>query len=239
MADSEYINEDNPVYFSYAWANTEHPDIEKDVEKLCELLEDNNIFYKRDKENLCPYRWSINDAEKEIGEGAAIIVVISEKYLRSLHCLHEWNQIRANGKIWNRVFPIVLEDAQITKDEVFLKFYENLESEKNRIIQKQTEGKIPLTDVEKEAANAGYYFDDLKYMYQYLANYNKSKISLLRADCYKQIIDQLNNQLKNIRKKYTFYIPDGFIVEIHKGSLEDNPGCTIIKPKKYKCFEED
>ena len=53
--EKEYINLNNPVYISYAWANSEHPDIEEDVENICKLLETNHIYYKQDKKNLCPY----------------------------------------------------------------------------------------------------------------------------------------------------------------------------------------
>ena len=109
MDDKRYINPNNPVYISYAWANNDFPHLEDGVNALCKLLEENNIFYKRDKKNLCPYRWSISKAENEIGEGTAVIVVVSKRYVESLHCMHEWHLIRENGKIWKRVFPIVLD----------------------------------------------------------------------------------------------------------------------------------
>ena len=103
--EKEYINPNNPVYFSYAWDKDEQG-IEEDVNNLCKLLEKNDIYYKRDKVNLCNYRWCINDSEIEIGEGSAIIVVISERYIKSLHCMNEWHLMRENGKIWERVFRL-------------------------------------------------------------------------------------------------------------------------------------
>ena len=100
MTQNDYINKDNPVYFSNAWANDEHPDIEQDVYVLCKSLEDNNIFYRRDRENLWPYCWSINNTENEIGNGSPIIVVLSERYLKALHCMHEWHLIREERPIY-------------------------------------------------------------------------------------------------------------------------------------------
>lgn len=191
-----YINPNNPVYFSYAWANSEHPNIEEDVENLCELLEANHIYYKRDKTNLYPYRWSIQKAEEEIGEGTAIIVVISERYLKSLHCMNEWHLMRKNGKIWERVFPIVLEDANITDKETFKKYYKYYKEREQLLIEQQYEGIIPLTRVETEAANAGFYIDDLKQMYQYFADYNTSRLTELKKDNYEVIINQLKDFLK-------------------------------------------
>lgn len=193
--DKKYINPNNPVYFSYAWANDEHPKIEEDVDNLCKLLEENHIYYKRDKTNLCPYRWSIQKAEEEIGEGSAIIVVISERYLHSLHCMNEWHLMLKNGKIRDRVFPIVLENARITDDEILEDYINYFEERKNKIIEKQIKNK-PLKTVEKEAAYASYYIDDLGKMYQYLADYNTSKLFILRNDDYEIIIRQLTEYLK-------------------------------------------
>lgn len=199
--EKEYINKNNPVYISYAWANSEYPNIEKDVENLCEVLEANSISYKRDKTNLCPYRWSIQKAEEEIGKGTAIIVVISERYLKSPHCMNEWHLMRENGKIKDRIFPVVLEDAKITDKNIFKEYYNFFKDREQSLIEQQKEGIIPLTRVETEAANAGFYIDDLKKMYQYLADYNTSKLTELRKDNYEIIINQLKDFLKRITNK--------------------------------------
>lgn len=224
----EYINPNNPVYFSYAWANDEHPDIEDDVNNLCNVLEENDIYYKRDKINLCNYRWCINDSEIEIGEGAAIIVVISERYLKSLHCMNEWHLMREDGKILERVFPIVLEDANITDKNTFKnKYYQYFKEREQSLIEQQNEGIIPLTRVETEAARVGFYIDDLRYMYQYLADNNRSNLHELRKDKYEIVISQLKDFLKqivdstynnNTKSETTSSIPS-FPVSIPKGLL--------------------
>ena len=228
--EKEYINPNNPVYFSYAWADNKHLNIEKDVENLCEVLEANHIYYKQDKKNLCPYRWSIQRAEEEIGEGTAIIVVISERYLKSLHCMNEWHLIRENGKIWKRVFPIVLEDANVTNKKVYNKFYKFFNIRKQKLIKQQNEGIIPLVDVEEKAVGADFFIDDLKHVYKYLAKYNNGDLSKLRENNYAIIIDQLKRFLQqqygntiisqstqidineNTKKVFTFSIPDGLLL---------------------------
>ena len=194
--EKEYINPNNPVYFSYAWANDEHPDLEDDVNVLCKLLEENHIYYKRDKESLCPYRWNIQEAEKEIGEGSAIIVVISERYIKSLHCMNEWHFMRKNGKIETRIFPIVLKDAKILDKKTYKEYYDFFLDRRHSLSDQQDKGIIPLTRVETEAANAKYYIGDLEDMYQYLADYNTSKLSILRKDDYEIIIRQLTEYFK-------------------------------------------
>lgn len=225
--EKEYINPKNPVYFSYAWADNEHPNIEKDVENLCEVLEANHIYYKQDKKNLCPYRWSIQKAEEEIGAGSAIIVVISERYLKSLHCMNEWHLMRDDGKILERVFPIVLEDANITDKNTFKnEYYQYFKKREESLIEQQNDGIIPLTRVETEAARAGFYINDLQYMYQYLAENNTSKPIVLRKDNYKIIISKLieflkqipNNQANNTKLETDSSIPS-FHVSIPKDLL--------------------
>ena len=189
--EKKYINPNNPVYISYAWADDKHPNIEEDVENLCEILEANYIYYKRDKENLCPYRWSIQKAEEEIGEGAAIIIVISERYLKSLHCMNEWHLICKNGKIWDRVFPIVLEDAMILNAERYYEFFCFFETRKKEILAIQEAGIMKLSDVEGEAAKENFFINDLQNLQQYLKNFCNGDLSKLRENNYAIIIDQL------------------------------------------------
>ena len=226
--EKEYINPNNPVYFSYAWAKTEHPDIEKDVDELCKILDNNNIYYKRDKTNLCPYRWSIQKSEEEIGAGTAIIVVISKRYLESLHCMNEWHLIRENGKIWERVFPIVLESGRITDKDTFKEFYKFFKDRADSLIEQQTEKIIPLTRVETEALHAGCYIEDLRNMYQYLAENNTFKLPELRKDDYEIIISQLKVFLKQIIINSTNIKPEtdnsipSFPVSIPKDLLPRN-----------------
>ena len=227
--EKEYINPNNPVYFSYAWANSEYPDIEEDVDKLCKILDDNNIMYKRDKENLCDYRSSIQESEEKIGEGSAIIVVISERYLKSEHCMNEWHLIRKNGKIWERVYPIVLENANISDDKIAEKYYKFFNERKNRIIHKQEQGYPPLKTVESEAANAGFYFGALDDMYQFLSDYNRYDITKIRENNYAVIIKQLkdyfqqipNNKPNNKKPETDNSIPS-FPVSIPKDLLPRN-----------------
>ena len=46
MKAQQDINTNASVYVSYAWANNEHPDIEKEVYSLLNLLDKNGIYYK-------------------------------------------------------------------------------------------------------------------------------------------------------------------------------------------------
>ena len=45
-----------------------------------------------------------------------VIVIISDKYLRSDNCMYELLEIKKNGNVYSRIFPIVLSDANFYDD---------------------------------------------------------------------------------------------------------------------------
>lgn len=60
------------------------------------------------------YRDSLGSYIESLGQGAAIVAIISDKYLRSPWCMWELLQIHEAKQFRERVFPIVLPDANIT-----------------------------------------------------------------------------------------------------------------------------
>ena len=50
---------------------------------------------------------------QQIGQGNCILVIISDKYLKSENCMFELLEIANHGDIYDRIFPIVLGDANI------------------------------------------------------------------------------------------------------------------------------
>lgn len=96
------------VFISYAWGGVR----EEIVNQLDESLQKRNIKITRDKRDL-GYRGSINQFMERIGRGDCVIIVISDKYLRSPNCMFELVEIAENKDFLTRVFPIVLQDADI------------------------------------------------------------------------------------------------------------------------------
>lgn len=107
------------IYFSYAWGdkNEGGESREKIVDDLYTSLINDGYNVVRDKVSL-GYRGLISDFIKDIGRGACIVVVISDKYLRSPYCMYELLEIyRKSGseisQMKENIFPIVLGDAKI------------------------------------------------------------------------------------------------------------------------------
>jgi internalin A len=96
------------VFISYAWGGQS----EQIVNQIDQALQKRSVKIIRDKRDL-GYIGSISEFMERIGHGNCVIVVISDKYLRSPNCMFELVEI-ANGKQFHdRIFPVVLNDANI------------------------------------------------------------------------------------------------------------------------------
>ncbi|WP_414518908.1 COR domain-containing protein, partial [Nostoc sp. PCC 9305] len=111
------------IFISYAWGG----ESEKFVNKLDETLQAKGVKIIRDKRDL-GYKGLIKAFMERIGRGKCAIAVISDKYLKSPNCMFELVQIAKNGEFGDRIFPIVLPDAQIYDAIDRLKYVEYWEN---------------------------------------------------------------------------------------------------------------
>ena len=112
------------IFISYAWGG----ESENFANNLDQTLQAKGITIIRDKRDL-GYKGLIKQFMERIGQGKCVIVVISDKYLKSSNCMFELVEIAANGKFYDRIFPIVLADAQIYKSVQRLKYIKHWEDE--------------------------------------------------------------------------------------------------------------
>ena len=98
------------VFVSYGWT----PESNAIVDRIQEALSSSGIRLLRDREEV-RYRDSIREFMHRIGQGKCVVVVISEKYLKSENCMFELVEIAKNPGLRERIFPIVLADANIYK----------------------------------------------------------------------------------------------------------------------------
>jgi len=102
------MGNNNHVFISYAWGG----DSERIVNELDADLQARGILVVRDKRDL-GFKGMIRDFMRQLGQGHAVIVVISDKYLKSRNCMFELVEIARNKDLYDRIFPIVLGDADI------------------------------------------------------------------------------------------------------------------------------
>ena len=111
------------VFISYAWGG-EREDV---VNQIDQALQQRGLKIIRDKRDL-GYKGSIKEFMERIGRGNCIIVVISDKYLRSPNCMFELVEIADGKEFHERIFPILLSDANIydpVRRIEYVKFWES------------------------------------------------------------------------------------------------------------------
>jgi internalin A len=115
---------DKEVFISYAWGG----DSEAIVNQLDQAFQNKGITLVRDKRDL-GFKGRIKEFMQRIGRGKCVVVVISEKYLKSENCMYELVQIAKNGEFYDRIFPIVLNDATIYKPIQRLQYIQHWEAQ--------------------------------------------------------------------------------------------------------------
>ncbi len=129
--------EQNSIFFSYAWGEER----EKIVDELYSSLKaDKEYILIRDKKNL-GYRELISGFMKKIGQGDCIVVVISDKYLRSEYCMFELYEIFRNSKfetdeLQQKIFPIYVENISLNRPKLqqeYIKFWQEQEDDWNEV----------------------------------------------------------------------------------------------------------
>jgi hypothetical protein len=116
------LGSEQEVFVSYAWRD----ESEIIVNEIDQAFQNRGIRIIRDKRDL-NYKASIKEFMERIGRGKAIVVVISDKYLKSKNCVFELMQIAENQQFKDRIFPLVLSDANIydaVKRLEYIKYWE-------------------------------------------------------------------------------------------------------------------
>lgn len=114
--------DENTVFISYAWGG----ESEEIVNRIDQAIQERGIRIIRDKRDL-GYKGSIREFMERIGRGNCVIVVISDKYLRSPNCMFELVEVADGKEFHDRVFPVVLKDADIydpLKRIEYIKYWE-------------------------------------------------------------------------------------------------------------------
>jgi len=96
------------IFISYAWGG----ESERTVDELERAFAARGLRIVRDKKDL-GYKGSIQAFEQRLGQGQCVILVVSDKYLRSEHCMFELVEAAENRDLRARLFPLVLADARI------------------------------------------------------------------------------------------------------------------------------
>ena len=182
------------VFISYAWGG-QSEDVANELETL---LDQYQIELIRDKTNL-GFKGLIQEFMREIGQGNLIILVISDKYLKSKNCMFELLEVEKKGEFYERIFPIVLPDANIY-DSLgmigYLKFWDQKIKELNEHV-KELEN---LADTRKIQEDINLYtdirgaFDDLAGK---LSNMNTLSLEEMKAKKFLPVLEAIKAKMED------------------------------------------
>jgi len=122
------------VFISYAWGGER----EEVVNQIDQALQKREIKIIRDKRDL-GYKGSISEFMERIGRGNCVIVVISDKYLRSPNCMFELVEIAEGKQFHDRIFPVVLNDANIYDPIKRIEYVKHWEAKRAELAQAMRE----------------------------------------------------------------------------------------------------
>src|SRR6185436_9694444 len=118
------------IFISYAWGGER----EEIVNQIDIALQERGVKIIRDKRDL-GYKGSISEFMERIGRGNCVIVVISDKYLRSPNCMFELVEIAEGKGFHDRIFPIVLINAEIYDPVRRLEYIKHWEMKRGELAQ--------------------------------------------------------------------------------------------------------
>jgi internalin A len=84
------VSPGSSVYVSYPWKTADAPAMVDILQAVCEK---NGIELRRDRDRIS-YGDSISKYMQELGAGGAIMVLVSEDYLKSPYCMYEQVRFR-------------------------------------------------------------------------------------------------------------------------------------------------
>ena len=182
------------VFISYAWGG-ESERIASEVEKS---LIEKKIDFIRDKTNGVGFKGLVKDFMKEIGKGNFVIVVLSDKYLKSKNCMFELLEIHQNGDFKQRIFPIVLSDAKIYDAEDIID-YTDYWDEKIEKLENKIKNSRRLTNRKRVHNDLDLYEsirDTIDNLLDILADMNTLTPEMHQKSNFKQIYEQIETELK-------------------------------------------
>lgn len=129
--------EKTEVFISYSW-EAESSAIADELEAACQKY---GIQIVRDKKAL-GYKGLIKEFMQRLGKGKYIVLIISDKYLKSPNCMFELLQIAQNGYFYDRIFPIIMGNAKIFKTVDRLYYVHFWEDEISDLEEKIKQGNL-------------------------------------------------------------------------------------------------
>jgi hypothetical protein len=193
---AEYENE---VFVSYAWG----AESETIVDELERAFDQRGIHMVRDKKDL-DYKGSIRVFEERIGRGQCIILVISDAYLRSEHCMYELVEVDKNQNLRNRIFPILLSDAHIHKaiDRLdYVKYWDDQIEQLNQAIKEKINLMTNLISINESLDKYAHIRASIAHLTDLLSDMNALTPEIHKVSGFSKLIGTVEDIIKTEKKE--------------------------------------
>ena len=185
----------NRIYISYAWKDNKTErgrQREALVDRICGSLLARRYNLIRDRNHLTLGR-SIEKFMREIGRGNYVILVISDKYLRSEYCMFEALEVMKHKDYQQRVFPVVLSDANIYSRDSQVEYIRHWQQKKEQL--STLIGPDP-SDEYSAMANVARKISEIAYQIDDFIHFVQDKLSIDPAKDFDGFIDSLINNIQ-------------------------------------------
>jgi hypothetical protein len=230
------------IFISYAWEKQNDATFQTPlIKSLEQTLKEQNFDVKIDI-NSIQYKDNIKEFMRNLGKGNYIVVVITEKYLKSKNCMFEVLEMLKYADTRDRIFPIISSDAKI---------YESL-----KVVEyiKYWDAQIKeLTDEAKSLSNIGYaalIFEDIELMHEIrriLANFGNMlrEMNVLTPEIhnntnFKSLLEKINSKIEFDKKNFEIHIQNERMqkriseLEVQTNSLKLENSKLIIDIETYQ-----
>ena len=173
------INQGRPVYFSYARNSSNKPEwehISDCVDALLEEFKYNKIEYRLDKRDI-GMGDKISDFENEIGWNSEVVVIVfSDKYFRSMHCMYEFKQIKSAFEHYpkKRLMCIKSGDFNLSDTHYIMDLERYWGEQKQEYERIEYHRLRKHTETEQAAWKNGFYIDDVRELCSFFSAINYS-----------------------------------------------------------------
>ncbi|TRU21254.1 MAG: TIR domain-containing protein [Microcystis aeruginosa Ma_QC_B_20070730_S2] len=180
------------VFISYAWGE----DSNEIADKLQTAFQNAGLTIIRDKTHL-GYKGDIKKFMERIGQGNCVLIVISDKYLKSPNCMFELIEIAKNKDFYDRIFPVVLPDAKIYNPKDRAKYTQYWETQSKELEETMKQG--GLANLQGITDDLNLYTEirnQIAPLIDTLKNMNVLNLDFHRQEDFETIIQEVQKQLE-------------------------------------------
>lgn len=236
LQHQECINPGRPVYFSYARnsnrkAGWEH--ISDCVEKILATFRERGIEYRVDVKDIGAGD-SISDFEREIGwDSEVVVLVFSDKYFRSLHCLYEFVQIKNAFKKHpeKRLICIKSGDINLADTNYIMELAHNMGDIKQEYDTIEYHHLRSHSGTEIAAYSNGFYIDDIRDLNSFFGG---MKCYDANSDDWDELADEVEDYYTNASKSFLLKFKEkrAIIAKVASASI----GLVLVAAAVWFCY---